>query len=107
MVDPGISEFTFGFAFLHEQTTKYSTRLRAAPLLPSLRAEAKEGWDAKLPVRGMPFFFQFKLSKYLSDSSARHISNSEYTEPYYRKAQNKAQEAIGGGHSCRPGRLVL
>jgi hypothetical protein len=36
MAVTGVSEFTFGFAFLFEQTTQNWANLRAAPILPSL-----------------------------------------------------------------------
>jgi hypothetical protein len=47
----GISEFTFGFAFLSEQANR-NWPLKAVPILPSLQQEADEGWDAKLPTDG-------------------------------------------------------
>jgi hypothetical protein len=36
MVEIGISEFTFGYAFLYEQTQANWGNLKAAPVLPSL-----------------------------------------------------------------------
>ena len=66
---PIFSEFSFGFAFLHEYVN-HNPGLTAAPELPSLREEAMEGWDAKLTFQGHPKFFQFKLSEYLCRSNA-------------------------------------
>jgi hypothetical protein len=84
MVAIGISEFTFGFAFLFELTRANWEGITAAPILPSLQQEQNEGWDAKLPVAGTPFFYQFKLAEYLSRSNATYISNGTYAGPYFR-----------------------
>lgn len=84
MAKTGISEFTFGFAFLHEQANLHSANLSAAPILPSLIQEQEEGWDANLPVRGTPFFYQFKLSDYLTYGNAKYIKDGTYRAPYYR-----------------------
>lgn len=86
MVRIGISEFTFGFAFLHEQTLRNWKGIRAAPVLPSLRGEQLQGWDAKLPRRGVDFYYQFKLSDRLSRSNASFIADGTYAAPYYRLA---------------------
>jgi hypothetical protein len=84
MVAIGISEFTFGFAFLFELTRANWEGVTAAPILPSLQQEQNEGWDAKLPVMGTPFFYQFKLAEYLSRSNATYISDGTYSTPYFR-----------------------
>jgi hypothetical protein len=84
MVELGISEFTFGYAFLYEQTLKKWGSLVAAPVLPSLRKETEENWDAKLPMRGCAFYYQFKLSDHLERGNARFIVDGTYAEPYYR-----------------------
>lgn len=80
----GISEFTFGYAFLYEQTHASWPNLRAAPVLPSLQQEQEQGWDAHLPLIGTDFYYQFKLSEYLSRSNASFIADGTYTNPYYR-----------------------
>lgn len=80
----GISEFTFGFAFLHEQTNRHFAGLTAVPILPSLQQEAGEGWDARLPINGVPNYYQFKLSDYLHRSNAKYIADGTYNAPYYR-----------------------
>lgn len=80
----GISEFAFGYAFLFEQTRNNWGNLQAAPILPSLQKEKDEGWDARLPVTGTDFFYQFKLSDHLSRGNAAYIADGTYTGPYYR-----------------------
>jgi hypothetical protein len=84
MVAIGISEFTFGYAFLYEQTHANWHNLRAAPILPSLQQEQEEGWDAHLPLVGTDFYYQFKLSEYLSRGNASFIADGTYVSPYYR-----------------------
>jgi hypothetical protein len=84
MAEIGISEFTFGYAFLHEQTQANWGNLTAAPILPSLQREEKEGWDAHLPLQGIDFYYQFKLSDYLSRGNATYIRDGTYGGPYYR-----------------------
>ena len=61
MVALGISEFTFGFAVLQEQTRQQWGNLKAVPILPSLRQEEEKGWDAHLPTRGIDYYYQFKM----------------------------------------------
>lgn len=89
MVALGISEFTFGFAFLHEQVANNWGNLVAAPILPSLQKENDLGWDAHLPVTGTDFYYQFKLSDYLSRSNANYIRDKTYATSYYRLALHK------------------
>lgn len=80
----GISEFTFGYAFLFEQTRAHWADLQAAPILPSLVKEKDEGWDAHLPLVGTDFYYQFKLSDYLWGSNAKYRTDGTYTSAYYR-----------------------
>jgi hypothetical protein len=80
----GISEFTFGYAFLHEQTHANWNGLKAAPVLPSLQQEHEQGWDAHLPLVGTDFYYQFKLSEYLHRKNAKYIADNTYDGPYYR-----------------------
>jgi len=80
----GISEFTFGYAFLYEQTHANWGKLKAAPILPSLKQEKAVGWDAHLPLVGTDYYYQFKLSEYLSRSNAKYIADKTYGGPYYR-----------------------
>lgn len=85
----GISEFTFGFAFLYEQTHGQWGNLKAAPVLPSLQLEQEQGWDANLPLHGIDFYYQFKLSDYLWRSNAKFIADGTYNGPYYRIALHR------------------
>ena len=75
------SEFSFGFAFIHEYVN-HNPGFTAAPELPSLRKEVTVGWDAKLTVKGHPKFFQFKLSEYLCRSRASQWNH--HNRPYFR-----------------------
>ena len=84
MADLGISEFTFEFSFLYEQTFKNWGNLVTYPLLPNLIDEKNLGWDAMLLTKGAKYYYQFKRSEFLSRSNARHISNGHYNSPYFR-----------------------
>jgi hypothetical protein len=86
MASIGISEFTFGYAFLYEQTHANWGNLQAAPILPSLQQEQEAGWDAHLPLNGIDFYYQFKLSDHLSRRNASFIADGTYAAPYYRLA---------------------
>jgi hypothetical protein len=97
----GISEFTFGFAFLYEQTTSNWGSLQAAPVLPSLQKEADLGWDAKLPTLGSDYYFQFKLADRLERGNAKYIKDGTYTGHYYRIALHRRD----GNHQHRRLRL--
>jgi len=84
MAEIGISEFTFGYAFLYEQTQANWGDLRAAPILPSLQQEEDQGWDARLPLAGTDFYYQFKLSDHLSRGNSKYLGDGTYNGPYYR-----------------------
>jgi hypothetical protein len=85
----GISEFTFGFAFLFEQTQRNWPDIKAAPILPNLQQEAGLGYDANLPINGIDYYYQFKLSDYLSRGNATYIKDNTYAGPYYRIALHR------------------
>ncbi len=89
MVSTGISEFTFGFGFLYEQVRANWKNLKVAPILPSLQKEKDEGWDARLPLKGTDFYYQFKLSDYLSHGHAMFIKDGTYSGHYYRIALHR------------------
>lgn len=89
MASLGISEFTFGYAFLHEQTTRNWGGLRVAPVLPSLQKEYEEGWDAHLPLFGADYYYQFKLTDYLHGHMASFRKDGTYGGPYYRISLHK------------------
>lgn len=84
MADLGISEFSFGFAFLFEHASRHWKNITAAPILPSLQQEAAAGWDAKLPTKGTDFYFQFKIPKWMHGGKARFREDQTYAEPYYQ-----------------------
>lgn len=86
MVALGISEFTFGYAFLHEQTVANWGTLIAAPILPSLQQEAAVGWDAHLPLAGVAYFYQFKIAEHLERSNASFYFTWTPAGPYFRIA---------------------
>ena len=54
MVSIGISEFTYGFAFLFEQVNANWIGVDAAPILPSLQTEQMSGWDVSIPSLWSP-----------------------------------------------------
>jgi hypothetical protein len=89
VAEPGISEFTFAFSFLREMAEHVeskSKRLRAVPILPTTNEEAKLGYDARLPARGVVLYYQFKLSRYMHGWAARHFhppGSPFYTTPYF------------------------
>lgn len=107
MADLGISEFTFGFAFLHEQTLKKWGSIKSFPVLPSLIDEADSAWDAHLPTYGKEFYYQFKLSELLSRRNAKYIAKGPYSGPYYRiklhKAHCNQQHRKLWEHARKPG----
>jgi hypothetical protein len=80
MVTIGITEFTFGFAFLYEQTHQNWGQLIAVPILPSLQQEADDAWDAHLPLMGIDYYYQFKLTDYLWRSNAKYIHNGRLAQ---------------------------
>src|SRR5688572_27998574 len=86
MTITGLSEFSFGFAFLFEQTHRNWPGMKAAPVLPSLRQEADDAWDAHLPLQGLDYYYQFKLTDYLFNWNAKYIADGTYHSPYYRIA---------------------
>jgi hypothetical protein len=90
----GISEFTFGFAFLFEQTQRNWPDIKAAPILPNLQQEAGLGYDANLPINGIDYYYQFKLSDYLSRGNATYIKDNTYAGPYYRIALHRRENNL-------------
>ncbi len=88
MAKLGISEFSYSFSFLHEQVNRNGGS-SCVPIIPSLREESKVGYDAKLPTKGIDYYFQFKMSDYLKGGNAKFIKDSTYTNPYYRIALHK------------------
>lgn len=81
----GLSEFSFGFAFLYERTQDEQANLVSFPVLPNLQQEAGLGWDARLPLVGKDVYYQFKLSEYMRRANAHERVNEPYLDgPYFR-----------------------
>ena len=78
MVAIGISEFTFGYAFLFDLTLANWGDITAAPILPSLQQENNLGWDASLPMQGIPYFYQFKLTEF--DPAQAEVVRNDITD---------------------------
>jgi hypothetical protein len=80
---PEFSEFSFGFALVHELANGFGRQLGIAPVFPSLYAEGQPGggYDVAL-TPGFPLFLQFKLSEYMVRRTASewHL----FGQPYYR-----------------------
>lgn len=92
MVSTGLSEFTFGFGFLHEQITRLrqltfdndGTRLTGAPVFPSQQFEAERGYDVFLPTSGGDYYYQFKATDYYSHPRSLWRADGTHNGPYYR-----------------------
>ena len=81
MVRAQFSEFSYGFAFTHELVNHFPG-LTVAPRFPSLVEEGKAGYDMKMPIRGVPMYFQYKLSDFLKGHSAKYWN--QYGNYHYR-----------------------
>jgi len=98
MVSTGLSEFTFGFGFLHEQITRLrqltfndeETRLTGAPVFPSQQFEAERGYDVYLPTSGGDYYYQFKASEYYSHPRSKWRADGTHPGPYYQIKLHKA-----------------
>ena len=92
MVASGISEFTFGFAFLREQVNNNSQDMVAAAILPTLRQEADEGWDACLPLRGGEVYYQFKVAEHIVRRNGRFRQDGTHAGPYYQASLHRKHQ---------------
>jgi hypothetical protein len=79
----GLSEFSFGFAFLYERTVIEAENLVSFPVLPNLREEAEVGWDAHLPLEGLDVYYQFKLSEYMSRANSYERTHDPHLDGAY------------------------
>lgn len=79
---PTISEFSFGYALTEELVHGAMGGLLGAPVFPSLYREGSLGYDVAIPFVGVPVFMQFKLSHYMTRSSAAEYALFGGT--YYR-----------------------
>ena len=84
MADLGISEFTFGYAFISEQIRKKWGNIVSVPIFPSLIKERGLGYDVELPLEGKTCYYQFKTSELLKSANSKFIRDGTYTGEYYR-----------------------
>lgn len=90
------SEFSYGFAATAELANQLKP-LGAAPVFPSLVAEAKLGWDVKMKTRpGLVLFVQFKLPRALTMARAREwpVYKSLYYRMYIRRRRHSKQHNL-------------
>jgi hypothetical protein len=80
---PNISEFSYGYALTEELATAHRSVLTAAPVLPSLTQEGKQGvgWDMRLETLGIPAFLQFKLGHPVFRRNAREYQSGKFSAP--------------------------
>lgn len=80
------SEFSYGYALTDELIHWYITKLKAAPVFPSLYDEgAGKGYDLKLDKQiGIPLFLQFKVSHFIYGHNAKEFSKGAFISPLYR-----------------------
>jgi hypothetical protein len=83
---PNISEFSYGYAITDELIHSHGTKISASPVFPSLYQEGQPGggWDVMIDRPGIPLFLQFKLSDYMSRSSAKECWEGWFSPPFYR-----------------------
>ncbi len=83
---PDISEFSYGYALTESLVSSATTRLRAAPVFPSLIEEGRKGggYDVKIPFPGTPLFLQFKLSHRMVRDSAIEVQKGVFHTPFFR-----------------------
>src|SRR5215831_13273838 len=85
---PRVSEFSYGFALTRELIDKKwsGLQLTAAPYLPSLISEGREGggFDVSLTGINVLLFLQFKVSHYMTRASAKGVNTGHLNVPYYR-----------------------
>jgi hypothetical protein len=92
-MDSEFSEFSYGFAVTAELADALRP-LKVAPILPSLLAEAKGGWDLKLETeKGVVVFVQFKIPFACTRRSALEwgLYGSTYYRLYIRRRNHSRQ----------------
>lgn len=82
MVEPSLSEFTYGFGLSRELYNTLQQHGITAPIFPSLQLELALPSDLSFSIRGVPVFLQFKLSEALTTGRARYWSH--YRQLYYQ-----------------------
>ena len=87
----GFSEFTYGYAVVHQLQVQKNLGFNAWPFFPSLRRERRFATDAFLGSRnGIFFFLQFKLSEKMISRNAIEFRTAPHrkanftTPPVYR-----------------------
>lgn len=92
---PDFSESTYAFSLVNEMNRTYSFNL--APIFPSLYEEGKTGgYDTEVNIQGIPFFFQFKLSNFLSRFNAKNynVFNSSYYQFHLHASKKSKQHEL-------------
>jgi hypothetical protein len=95
-MDSEFSEFSYAFAATSELADQLRS-LNAAPVFPSLIAEARLGWDVKLQTRpGAVVFLQFKTPEALTMASALEwpLYRNEYFRIYIRRLRHSRQHNL-------------
>ena len=99
-VKSDISEFSYGFVVVNELANWPARNLRSAPYFPSLRSEARLGYDVKLDRPGLPLFLQFKLSDRMVRNNAKEIRdglfsrNSNFYRMHLRCGPGRSQHRL-------------
>jgi hypothetical protein len=89
------SESTYAFSLVNEMNIVYS--FNVAPIFPSLYEEGKTGgYDTEVSIQGTPFFFQFKLSNFLSRFNAKNykVFNSSYYQFHLHASKKSKQHEL-------------
>ena len=80
----GFSEFTYGYAVVHQLQVQNNLGFKAWPFFPSLRIERNFGADTFLRSRrGVFFFLQFKLSEKMVSRNAIEFRNTGHGNPIF------------------------
>ncbi|WP_420722797.1 hypothetical protein [Hwanghaeella sp. LZ110] len=83
----GYTEFSYGYAFTENLIRNSSAGPTTAPVFPNLIQEAQLGYDVKVDLPGLPYFFQFKLPELMVRDTAREIKIFELpglAAPFFR-----------------------
>ena len=104
---PHFSEFSYGFALTREICARQWGGLQAAPVFPSLIEEGRlgGGYDVRIEQPGFPLYLQFKLSEYMSRSSAKEWDC--FGSGYYRFRIRSNQHQLLCQLDSGPDNIVL
>lgn len=84
---PLISEFSYGYALTEQLVSLNRSRIKVAPVFPSLYKEGKDGYgyDVSIQWGSIPVFLQFKLSDYMTGrSNSEEIKQGLFKGSFYR-----------------------